>query len=48
MVLPLAAGHETAISTKTYVNTLAVLHLMAAALDGAAAIAAALAELFYS
>lgn len=27
--LPLLAGHETAITTKTYVNSLAVLHLMA-------------------
>lgn len=29
LVLPMLAGHETAISTKTYVNTLALLYLMA-------------------
>ena len=34
ILLPLCAGEETAISTKTYVNTLAVLHLLAAALTG--------------
>lgn len=31
-VLPMLAGEEAAISTKTYTNTLAVLHLLAAAL----------------
>lgn len=34
LALPLHAGAESAISTKSYVNTLAVLHLMAAALAG--------------
>jgi glutamine---fructose-6-phosphate transaminase (isomerizing) len=32
LVLPLLAGQETAISTKTYINTLAVLYLMAQSL----------------
>ena len=32
VVLPLCAGEEAAISTKTYTNTLAVLHLLATAL----------------
>jgi len=44
-VLPLHAGEEATISTKTYTNTLAVVHLMAAALEGDAAMAAALDEL---
>lgn len=43
--LPMCAGHETAISTKTYLNTLGVLHLMAEALAGKAAVEAALDEL---
>jgi len=34
LVLPLRAGDEAAISTKTYTNTLALLFLMAAALEG--------------
>lgn len=34
VVLPLMAGNETAITNKTYVNTLAVLQLMAAAMEG--------------
>lgn len=34
LVLPLLAGAETAISTKTYVNTLALLCLMADSLEG--------------
>jgi glucosamine--fructose-6-phosphate aminotransferase (isomerizing) len=32
--LPMCAGNETAISTKTYLNTLGVLHLMGQALGG--------------
>lgn len=38
LVLPMMAGSETAISTKTYVNTLAVLYLMAQAMEGTSAI----------
>jgi glucosamine--fructose-6-phosphate aminotransferase (isomerizing) len=38
LVLPMAAGAESAISTKTYVNTLAVLYLMAKALESAPAL----------
>jgi glucosamine--fructose-6-phosphate aminotransferase (isomerizing) len=34
LVLPICAGYETAISTKTYVNTLALLYLMARSLAG--------------
>ncbi|MFH1570825.1 MAG: SIS domain-containing protein, partial [Gemmatimonadota bacterium] len=34
VVLPLCAGAEAAISTKTYSNTLALLHLLAAAVAG--------------
>lgn len=34
LVLPLCAGEEAAISTKTYTNTLALLHLLATALTG--------------
>lgn len=34
IVLPLCAGEEAAISTKTYTNTLAVLHLLATVLTG--------------
>jgi glucosamine--fructose-6-phosphate aminotransferase (isomerizing) len=34
LVLPLLAGEEASISTKTYTNTLAVLHLLASALQG--------------
>ena len=42
VVLPMHAGRETAISTKTYVNTLALLHLLAGALGDAGAVAQAL------
>ncbi|MCE9613615.1 MAG: SIS domain-containing protein [Lentisphaerae bacterium] len=45
LVLPLRAGHETAISTKTYVNTVGLLHLMAAAAEGVGRIDVALGEL---
>ena len=45
VVLPVSAGRETAISTKTYVNTLAVLHLLARALYGAGAVEQALQDL---
>jgi glutamine---fructose-6-phosphate transaminase (isomerizing) len=45
LVLPMKAGHETAISTKTYVNTLALLHLMAAAVEGTDKADAALKQL---
>ncbi|MBU4201221.1 MAG: SIS domain-containing protein [Verrucomicrobia bacterium] len=45
LVLPMLAGHETAISTKTYVNTLAVLYLMAQAMEGSAAMENGLARL---
>ncbi len=38
LVLPLVAGAETAISTKTYVNTLAVLYLMARRLQSVRAL----------
>jgi len=34
LLLPMCAGDEAAISTKTYTNTLALLHLMAVALQG--------------
>jgi glucosamine--fructose-6-phosphate aminotransferase (isomerizing) len=37
LVLPLCAGEEAAITTKTFTNTLGVLHLMARALAGAGA-----------
>lgn len=43
LVLPLAAGAETAISTKTYVNTLALLYLMARALAAPSVLEEALA-----
>lgn len=45
LILPMCAGHETAISTKTYVNTLAVLYLMARALAGKSAVAQGLKQL---
>jgi glucosamine--fructose-6-phosphate aminotransferase (isomerizing) len=45
LVLPMKAGHEAAISTKTYVNTIALLHLMAAAVEGADKVDAALKQL---
>jgi glucosamine--fructose-6-phosphate aminotransferase (isomerizing) len=41
----MCAGEEAAISTKTYLNTLAVLHLMAVALESEAGISASLDEL---
>jgi glucosamine--fructose-6-phosphate aminotransferase (isomerizing) len=45
LVLPMCAGYETAISTKTYVNSLGLLTLMARSLEGEAALAEALEEL---
>ena len=45
LVLPMIAGHELSISTKTYVNTLAVLHLMACSLEGQSALENGLASL---
>jgi glucosamine--fructose-6-phosphate aminotransferase (isomerizing) len=45
LVLPMRAGHETAISTKTYVNTLAILYLMTQAMGGAGRLDAGLGEL---
>ncbi len=42
LVLPLVAGREAAIAAKTYVNTLALLHLMAAALSSEGAVNRAL------
>jgi glucosamine--fructose-6-phosphate aminotransferase (isomerizing) len=45
LVLPMQAGHETAISTKTYVNTLALLHLLATAVENIGALDAALKQL---
>jgi fructoselysine-6-P-deglycase FrlB-like protein len=34
LVLPMCAGAETSITTKTYANTMAVMHLMAQAVEG--------------
>ncbi len=45
VVLPMCAGREAAISTKTYVNTLAVLYLLARALSGAGAVEEVLQDL---
>ena len=45
LALPMCAGAETAISTKTYINTMAVLFLMSAALRGAMALKEALRQL---
>jgi glutamine---fructose-6-phosphate transaminase (isomerizing) len=45
LVLPLLAGEETSISTKTYANTLALLHILAATLEGEGALRAAFDEL---
>jgi glucosamine--fructose-6-phosphate aminotransferase (isomerizing) len=45
VVLPIWAGGEAAISNKTYVNTLAVLHLLARAVRGSSAVLPALAAL---
>ena len=42
ITLPLLAGDEASISTKTYANTLAALHVAVAALQGDAAVAAAI------
>jgi glutamine---fructose-6-phosphate transaminase (isomerizing) len=38
LVLPLLAGEEMSISTKTYANTLAIMHLLAAVMEGDAAL----------
>lgn len=45
LVLPLCAGDEASISTKTYTNTLAILHLMACSLGGVGALEGALDDL---
>jgi glucosamine--fructose-6-phosphate aminotransferase (isomerizing) len=45
LALPLCAGDEAAISTKTYLNTMALLHLLASSLEGAAQLRKAFAEL---
>jgi glucosamine--fructose-6-phosphate aminotransferase (isomerizing) len=45
LVLEMRAGEESAVTTKTYVNTLAALHLMAQALRGPSAIARGLSRL---
>ena len=45
IAFPLLAGDEASISTKTYANTLAVLHLLAAALEGPDAVERGLREL---
>jgi glutamine---fructose-6-phosphate transaminase (isomerizing) len=45
LVLPLHAGAERSISNKTYANTLAVLSLLAAAVEGSSAVDAALDDL---
>ncbi|MEN6370739.1 MAG: SIS domain-containing protein [Armatimonadota bacterium] len=45
LVLPMYAGSENSIASKTYINTLGVLYLMAKALNGQAAIDKALDEL---
>lgn len=45
LVLPLHAGEEASISTKTYSNTLGLLYLMARAVEGQAAVNRALDEL---
>ncbi len=45
LVLPLLAGDEASISNKTYSNTLGLLHLVAAAVDGTGALAEAQEEL---
>jgi glucosamine--fructose-6-phosphate aminotransferase (isomerizing) len=44
LVLPMCAGPEAAISTKTYVNTLGLLYLMAQSLHGEAALRQAIAQ----
>jgi glucosamine--fructose-6-phosphate aminotransferase (isomerizing) len=46
LVLPMHAGHETAISTKTYVNTMALLYLMVRSLSGDQALRQAIDELY--
>jgi glucosamine--fructose-6-phosphate aminotransferase (isomerizing) len=45
LILPMCAGHETAISTKTYVNTLALLFLMSESFRGVEAVHQALIRL---
>lgn len=45
LVLPMHAGAEAAISTKTYANTLALLHLLASAVEAPGGIEPALAQL---
>jgi glutamine---fructose-6-phosphate transaminase (isomerizing) len=45
LALPLLAGEETSISTKTYANSLALLHLLAAVMEGDGAMEAAFDEL---
>ncbi len=45
LVLEIRAGEESAVTTKTYVNTLALLHLMAQALRGPSAVARGLTRL---
>jgi len=45
ITFPLLAGEEASISTKTYAATLAVLHLLAAALEGEAAVESGLKDL---
>lgn len=45
LVLPLQAGKEASISTKTYTNTLGLLYLLAAALEGDSAIERAFAAI---
>jgi glucosamine--fructose-6-phosphate aminotransferase (isomerizing) len=45
LVLPLHAGEEASISNKTYSNTLGLLHLAAAAVEGTGALTAALDDL---
>jgi glutamine---fructose-6-phosphate transaminase (isomerizing) len=42
LALPMCAGHEAVITSKTYVNTLAVLHLMAKAVQAPSAVDPAL------
>lgn len=45
LVLEMRAGEESAVTTKTYTNTLAILHLMAQALRGPTAVARGLSRL---
>ena len=48
LLLPMCAGHETAISTKTYVNTLALLYLMARSLAGDVALGQAIEDVYHT